>query len=686
MGGRDTLPAEDVHKAEAIVRAVFAEFLRPPAAITVSQWADTNRMLSGKASSEPGPWRTSRTPYLRQIMDDLSARSAVQEVVVMFGAQLGKSESGNNWLGYIIDNEPGPVMCVQPTTDMAKRFSRQRIAPMLEETPVLRKKVRDNRSRDDANTTTMKDFTGGVLVISGANSAAGLRSMPVRYLFLDEIDAYPLDVDGEGDPVALAEKRTSTFARRKVLKVSTPTTKDFSRIESAYLATNANQYHVPCPHCGEHQVLVWGASKNYGLKWRELDDGTPDLASVHYVCEHCGSHIEEHSKPAMLAGGQWRPTKEASRPGKQTGYHLNALYAPLGWVSWPELVSQWAEAAQAAKHGDVTKLKTFTNTVLGETWEEQGDKVAHHELARRAEDYPLGSVPHGGLLLTMGVDVQGDRIEYRVWAWGRGQESWLVQREIIYGDPAIEEGQPGSVWTQLTERRRTPMLHASGSQLVLSACAIDTGGHHTQQVYRYVRAHAHSHVLAVKGSSRRGKAVLSKPSDVDVTWRGQKIPRGVKLWPVGTDIAKGVIYGRMRQAQPGPGFVHLPKALATTDEFEQLTAERLVTKYIKGHPRMEWVKPAGKRNEALDCAVYAYAAAVWAGIDRWNELQWQRLEDRVSPKVRDLFGQPEPATAPTPAPAPEPAPEPTPQAAAPAPMQRPPIQRPQPPRRPTTSW
>jgi phage terminase large subunit GpA-like protein len=334
-------------------------------------------------------------------MDDLSARSSVQEVVVMFAAQLGKSECGMNWLGYIIDNEPGPVMVVQPTTDMAKRFSRQRIAPMLEETPALRRKVRENRSRDDANTTLMKDFAGGVLVVSGANSAASLRSMPVRYLFLDEIDAYPLDVDGEGDPVALAEKRTSTFARRKVLKVSTPTTKDFSRIESAYLATNACRFWVPCPHCGEYQVLEWGANTPHGLRWAKLPDGTPDLSTVHYVCAHCGAAIEEHHKPAMLAAGEWRASKVAARPGRMTGYHLNALYAPLGWISWADLVAQWHEATMAAKQGDVSRLKTFTNTVLAETWEEQGDKVAGHELARRAEDYPLGTVPHGGLLLTM---------------------------------------------------------------------------------------------------------------------------------------------------------------------------------------------------------------------------------------------------------------------------------------------
>lgn len=647
MGARD-LPTTDQARADALAAAVFAEFMRPPADITVSQWADSHRMLSGKASSEPGPWRTSRTPYLRQIMDDLSARSTVQEVVVMFGAQLGKSESGNNWLGYIIDNEPGPVMCVQPTTDMAKRFSRQRIAPMLEETPVLRRKVRENRSRDDANTTLMKDFAGGVMVVSGANSAAGLRSMPVRYLFLDEIDAYPLDVDGEGDPVALAEKRTSTFARRKILKTSTPTTKDFSRIESSYQQTNACQYWVPCPHCQEHQVLEWGTNKPHGLQWRKHPDGTADLTTVHYVCQHCGGIIEEHHKPRMLAGGEWRATKAAAREGKATGYHLNSLYAPLGWISWADLVQQFAEAAIAAKQGDVSRLKTFTNTVLAETWEEQGDKVAHHELARRAESYPLGIIPHGGLLLVQGVDVQGDRIERRVWAYGRGQESWLIERELIYGNPAIEEGQPGSVWTTLTERRRTPLLHASGIQVLVNATAIDTGGHHTQQVYAYVRAHAHANVLAVKGSSVKGKQVLSKPTDIDVTWRGQKIPRGVKLWLVGTDIVKALIYARMRQSQPGPGFLHLPSALANTDEFEQLTAERLVTKYIKGHARMEWVKPNGRRNEALDCAVYAYAAACWLGMERFTEVQWQKLENRVAPQVRDLFSPaPPPAAQPT---------------------------------------
>jgi phage terminase large subunit GpA-like protein len=635
MGARD-IP-DDFPRASALVASLWSEFFKPPANQTVSQWADQNRMLSGKASSEPGPWRTDRTPYLRQIMDDLSARSTVQEVVVMFGAQLGKSESGNNWLGYIIDNEPGPVMCVQPTTDMAKRFSRQRILPMLEETPVLRKKVRENRSRDDANTTLMKDFAGGVLVISGANSAASLRSMPVRYLFLDEIDAYPLDVDGEGDPVALAEKRTSTFARKKVLKVSTPTTKDFSRIEAAFLQSDANYFHIACPHCQARQSLIWGTGQPHGLRWDKTEDGAPRLDTIRYVCKENGCEILEHHKPKMLSEGVWVSSKESTRVGKLTGYHLNALYAPLGWTSWADLVQQFTEASHAAKHGDVSKLKTFTNTVLAETWEEQGDKVQHHELARRAEAYPLGAVPMGGLMLVAGVDVQPDRLECRVWAFGRGEESWLVDRHIIYGDANQDEQVEGSPWAKLTEIRRTAVPHASGRSMMIESVGVDSGGHNTQAVYHYCRSHAHAHVLALKGSSQPNRPVIGKPSAVDVNWRGKTQPRSLKLWLVGVDTAKHLIYGRLRMHQPGPGYIHLPEALKAGDEFEQLTAERLATKYIKGHAKLEWFKPAGKRNEALDCAVYAYAMACYLGAQSMREPAWAKREERIAPKEPDLF-------------------------------------------------
>ena len=639
MGAHD-LPA-DYARAEALASSMWAEFFRPPANQTVSEWADANRQLSGKSSSEPGPWRTDRTPYLRQIMDDLSARSTVQEVVVMFAAQLGKSETGNNWLGYIIDNEPGPVMCVQPTTDMAKRFSRQRIAPMLEDTPALRRKVRENRSRDDANTTLMKDFAGGVLVVSGANSAASLRSMPVRYLFLDEIDAYPQDVDGEGCPVVLAEKRTSTFARRKVLKVSTPTVKHFSRIEASFEQSNACEYHVPCPHCGEPQPLQWGTATGHGLRWKKDEAGLPIAGTIRYVCQHNGCEIEEHQKPAMLAAGRWMPTRESTRPGILTGYHLNALYAPLGWVSWADLVQQFTEASQKDRRGDKSRIKTFINTVLAETWEIKGEGGDAAALAARAEDYDLGIVPRGGLMLTMGVDVQPDRLEARVWAWGRGEESWLVGRHIIYGDPNLDENTEGSPWTRLTEARRTPIIHASGAQMIIEATAIDTGGHNTNAVYSYCRNHAHAQVLAVKGASTYGRPVIGKPSLIDVTWRGKTQARSLKLWSVGTDTAKHLIYGRMRITTVGPGYIHLPKSLVQTDEFDQMTAARLMPVVVQGKQSMRWITPGGKREEAGDCQVYAYAAACHLGIQTYRDPGWDRREAKYAPREPDLFSQPQ---------------------------------------------
>ena len=624
------LTPQEVDAASALA---IEEGFAPPPDLTVSQWADAYRMLSSKGASEPGPYRTDRTPYLREPMDLLSERSGVEQVVLMFGAQVGKSESGNNWLAYIIDVCPGPVMAVQPTTDTAKRYSRQRITPMIEETPRLRTRVKENRSRDDANTTLAKDFPAGTLVIAGANSAAGLRSMPVRFLFLDEIDAYPLDVDGEGDPVGLAERRTATFARRKILKTSTPTQRGFSRIEQAYDAGDRARYWVPCPHCSQHQVLRWS-----NLKWQRDDVGSPIPGTVRYACEACGALIGEHEKPFMLAHGQWR----AERPRREVAsFHLSALYSPLGWYSWEQAVAEFYDANEAAKAGDVSKLKVWTNTVLAETWEEAGDRVSEHELAKRAEDLPRRVVPAWALAVTAGADVQADRVEVYVWAWGRGERSAIVEREIVYGSPSDEQ-----TWQRVDEFMQASFDHASGAKLKIDAAAVDSGGHHTQEVYNFCRARAWRNVIAIKGQSQAGKAVLGKPTDIDVTWRGVKLRRGVKLWPIGTDTAKATLYGRLRLTEPGAGYVHLAKWLPA-EVFEQLTAERLVTKYHKGRPRLEWMKPSGRRNEALDCAVYALAAAHFLGIPRWREPDWQRLEHRVrQAELLPADTEPAPAAAP----------------------------------------
>jgi len=620
--------------ADRLVAVVHREFLAPPPIISVTEWAEPHRILSGKDSAEPGPYRAARTPYACEPMDCLSQHSTVEEVVLMWGAQTGKTRIGSNWLGYLVDTNPGPVMIVQPTIDMAKRYSRQRLAPMIEESPALRRKVRENRSRDDANTTLLKEFAGGFMAVAGANSAAGLRSMPVRDLFLDEIDGYPLDVDGEGDPIKLAEARQSTFARRKRLLTSTPTTKDFSRIEARYLASDRARYHVPCPHCQELQPLEWGTDKPHGIKWDRDPEGRALPESVRYVCRACGAEIREHHKPGMLAAGCWVAENPGAAAGRVRGFQLSSLYSPLGWLSWATLVLEWEAAIAAARTGDISLLRVFVNTRLAQTFEEQGDRADEHALRKRAADIALRQVHWGHFVMTAGVDVQGDRLEAYLWAWGRGLERQLVDRAVFYGDPGQAESDPGSVWARLTEWRRSPVLHASGKPVPLLAVMVDSGGHHTHAVYAYARAHQHAHVHACKGMSQAGKNILGKPTDQDISWRGTKIKGGVKLWPIGTDTAKAEIYGRLRTEQPGPGYVHLSRHLPP-EVFEQLTSERLVTKYVKGRPRLEWVKPAGRRNEALDCAVYALAAAHFAGIDRWKEGDWNRWQARV--EARDLF-------------------------------------------------
>ena len=603
-----------------LLRAAAADGFAPPPDLTVSQWADAYRMLSSKGAAEPGPYRSDRTPYVREPADLLSESSDVECVVLQWGAQVGKSEAGNNWLAYVIDVAPGPVMCVQPTIDLAKRYSRQRIAPMVAETPRLRDKVSENRSRDEANTTLLKDFPGGVLLLAGANSAAGLRSMPVRYLFLDEVDAFPLDVDGEGDPVALAERRTATFARRKILKTSTPTLRDFSRIEAAFLAGDRRRYWVPCPHCQAEQLLVWP-----NLRWQRDDVGAPIPGSVRYACAHCGALIPEHHKPFMLAHGRW---KAEGTPGRVASFHLSALYSPLGWYSWETAAAEFYEANEAAKAGDVSRLRAWTNTVLAETWEDQGDKVSEGDLQRRAEALPRRTVPERAAVLVAGVDVQADRLEAYVWAYGPGEESWPIEREILYGSPSDLDG-PTSPWAALDALLELRFAHGSGGTLQIAACAVDSGGHHTAEVYHYARTRAWRRVLAIKGASIAGKPVLGKPSDLDGNFRGVKLRKGVKLWPVGADTGKATLYGRLRLAAPGPGYVHLPQ-WAPREVFEQITAERMVTKYVKGRPRLEWLKPAGRRNEALDCAVYALAAAHFLGLPRWRAPDWERLRARLA--------------------------------------------------------
>jgi len=615
---------EDYEGALDIERA-WREGLVPDPLLSVSEWSDRHRMLSSKASSEPGRWRTSRTPYLKEIMDCLSPTSPVERVVFMKAAQLGATEMGSNWIGYVIHHAPGPMMAVWPTVEMAKRNSKQRIDPLIEESAILKELIAPARSRDSGNTILAKEFRGGVLVMTGANSAVGLRSMPVRYLFLDEVDGYPLDVDGEGNAVALAEARTRTFSRRKIFIVSTPTIAGVSTIEREYEASDQRRYFVPCPHCGHRQWLRFEQ-----LRWERGEDGTfPETAA--YVCESCEVPIPEHHKTWMLEHGEWRAMVEKSAEGsnKTAGFHLSSLYSPIGWRSWRDIAMAW-ERAISKESGSSAEIKTFKNTELGETWVEEGEAPDWQRLLERREDYRIGTIPVGGLLLTAGADVQKDRIEVSIWAFGRGKESWLVEHRVLMGDTARDE-----VWKALASVLRETWTHETGCQLGLGRLALDTG-FATQEAYAFVRGVRDPRLMAVKGVAR-GAALVGTPTAVDATSGGKKLRRGIKVFSVAGGIAKLEFYNNLRKspevAEDGltirypAGFVHLPKVDA--EFLQQLCAEQLITRRDRnGFAIREWQKMR-ERNEALDCYVYARAAAAASGLDRFEDRHWRELEKQL---------------------------------------------------------
>mgnify|MGYP006425790175 CR=1 FL=1 len=600
------------------LRGAWCDGIRPDPDLTVSSWADRHRMLSQRASAEPGLYRTDRTPYMRAIMDALSPQSQAQRVVFMKSAQVGATEAGLNWLGFIIHHAPGPALLVMPTVETAKRNSRQRIDPMIEDTPALREKILPARARDSGNTVLSKDFPGGVLVMTGANSAVGLRSMPARYLMLDEVDGYPASVDEEGDPISIAEARARTYAhRRKVLIVSTPTVAGVSRVEQEWEKSDQRRYMVPCPECGGMQWLQFQR-----LNWAE---DRPDDA--HYVCEHCDARIEERHKTWMLANGEWTATSDHG-DGETVGFHINGLYSPVGWLSWSEIARQWL----AATTDDARRV--FTNTILGETWRERGDAPDWARIYERRETWPDARVPAGALFLTAGVDLQADRLEISVWAWGRGLESWWVAHDVLDGSPDGPE-----VWSKLDAYLDRTWLHATGGRVGIAKCAIDTG-YHPDTVYAYVREGTRDQVCAIKGAHGWNRTIpVSGPTYVDMDWRGRKVRRGARLWTVAVNTYKAQLYGDLRLARPTdealaagdgypPRYVHIP-AWIDAEEIQQLVAEQLVTVANKhGQTHREWQK-LRERNETLDCRVYARAAATILGVDHWPERQWAALEQQV---------------------------------------------------------
>lgn len=583
--------------------------------LTVDQWAEKNRYLPS-TSAEPGRWRNSRTPYLIEPMRAMSPSHPAESITLMFGSQLGKSEAMVNATGACIDIAPGPILWVQPFEGLAKKFSRQRIDPLIKETKSLKDKVFEVKTKDGSNSVLEKYFPGGSLVLVGASVAANLAMMPVRYLFMDEVDRYVKDADGEGNPVDLAKARTRTFTRRKTTMTSTPTVKGQSEIESSYMETDQRKYFIPCPHCKAMQILEFKQ-----LQWEAMRPET-----VMYYCIHCGEGIEEYQKTWMLsveAGAEWRPTAKAD-PDK-IGFHLSSLYSPVGWLSWKEIAGQW-ERAQSSE----TKLKAFINTVLAETWQVKGEAPDWERIYNQRESYPLGIVPLQVVALTMGVDVQGDRLEAHVVGWGKNSEKWTVDYQIIPGDTS--DLTIKGPWNRLSELIQKDYDHVSGNKVRIMATCIDSG-YNTQKVYEFTRKHASLKVYAVKGMEKL-PIVVGAPKDADIkTGDGRMIYRGTKFYPVGVNVIKPDVYGWLKRECPKSedvdeigyptGYFHFPEM--SEDWFRQLTAEQLAPVIINGYKINRW-KKIYERNEVLDTTVYAVVAAYLAGIPGWDEAKWCKQE------------------------------------------------------------
>lgn len=585
--------------------------IEPPPRLTVPEWADAFRRLPTKGAGEPGPWRTSRVPYSAEIMRCLSLEDPCKRVVFMKSVQSAGTEIGNNWVGWFIDTQKAPMMIVQPTLDMAERWSKQRLAAMIEDCPTLRAKIAPSRARDSGNTTLLKEWPGGLVVISGANSGASLRSMPARYLFMDEIDAYPQELEGEGDPIRLAEARTTTFPRRKVFLVSTPTIESLSRINKEWLASDQRRYHIPCPHCGHYQPLIWD-----NLRWPK---GKPKEALYH--CTDCGAGIEEHKKTVMLAAGSWVATNP-DRP--VAGFHINALYTPIGLgMTWAELAEEWDESKN-----DPARQKTFINLRLGEVVPDPNEKLDPDDLQSRAADYKARDIPRGCLVLTCGVDVQKDRFAILVLGFGRGGRQWVIDWHEMPADPTSEES-----WAKLESYLQQPFINGRGYQMKISLTAVDSG-YLTDYVLAYTRLRR-GRAIAVKGASSPGKPIINRPSKLDVKINGKTIKHGAEGWLVGADTAKDTLFAILSADGKRPlvqdRLIQFPSDLDHSF-YSQLTAE------VWDPNARKWRKMR-PRNEALDTWVYALVAAHHPGnrIHTWKEPKWAQLEAALEPMTGDLF-------------------------------------------------
>jgi phage terminase large subunit GpA-like protein len=579
-----------------LVGVIFST-LRPPSTEPVADWVEANRELTNDTSAEAGPYDVGRIEPQREPLNAIGDEM-VREITLMWASQLGKTEIKLSGILWGIDQDPCPMIDLEPTQDDARNMSKERIAPAIRNCKALRGKVRDARSRDSENTLTTKRFPGGHLAITASHSPAGLCSRPRRFIFEEECDRYPESAGAEGDPCALVEKRASTFWNRKVIRTSSPTVKGASRIERYFEAGTQERFRVPCPHCGASHWLKW-----HRVRWSKLEDGTPDFASVRYECEACDVAWTEEQKNEAVRHGSWVAAYPEHRSHRS--FQLSSLYSPL--VTLEELVREWYSS-----QGDTELIKVFVNTRLAETFEELGEKVSDLPLFERTEEYnALEELPAGVAVITAAVDTQDDRLEIEIKGWGRGRESWSLEYLTLQGDTSDTVGTPRkpSVWQQartMLESRR--YRHPCGAKLQIGAVAIDSGGHSTDAVYQVAMSPWAMRCFAVKGHNLPGAPI----------WPGRKGQTGNKarcpVFMVGVNTAKDQAFADLQKQIPGPGYVHHPAAY-TRDYFAQLGSEERVQRIRAGQSYTLWVKRAGARNEAWDLHVYNLAVLEGLHLD-----------------------------------------------------------------------
>lgn len=581
MSSKEAQRKKQRNNTKKLFQKLMKAFATPPD-MTVSQWADTYRMLSPESSAEPGRWNTDRAPYQREIMDAVSD-DRCYKVVIMSSAQVGKSEVILNMIGYHIDYDPAPIMYVLPTDSMAETFSKDRVSPMIRDSKSLKMKVDDAKSRSSGNTIFHKKFNGGHLTFIGANTPSQLASRPIRILLADEIDRFPVSAGAEGDPLQLAIKRTTTFWNRKIIEVSTPTIKGVSKIEKEYESSSKEHLNVACPHCGKYQTYEWEQ-----LKF-EHESGTKNFKLLGYKCRHCGKIEREVIwKKQPIKWVAERPEIKDVR-----GFHLNELASP--WKHWEEIVEDFLEAKRQGKE----MLKVWHNTSLGLPWEEEGDLDIKDILLKRRQFYNC-LIPKDVLVLTCGVDTQDNRLEYEIVGWGKDKRSWGIKYGVLMGDTGKQE-----VWNMLDDVLFGTYMREDGLEMQIMTTCIDSGGHHTSEVYNYCKKREYRRVWAIKGQGGSGIPYIKRPK--------RRNDAGAWLFMIGVDVGKDTLASRLKTNFPSEaGFCHFPiEEDRGYDEqyFEGLTAEKRNIRTVNGRVLINWVlKYEGIRNEPFDIRNYATAA------------------------------------------------------------------------------